>query len=48
MHHHYFDLKDLKSKTLKPILGIGLVIQACVKQTKIKNDNKIKISGINI
>jgi hypothetical protein len=48
MHHHYFDLKDLKIKTLKQTLCIGLVTQACIKQTKIKNDNKIKTYGINI
>jgi hypothetical protein len=48
MHHHYFDLKDLEIKTLKPTLCIGLVIYVHVKQTKTKYDNKIEINGINI
>jgi hypothetical protein len=48
MYHHYFDLKILKIKTLKPTLCIGLDTQACVKQTRTKNDNKIEINGVNI
>jgi hypothetical protein len=44
MHHHYFDLKDLKIKILKLTLCIGLAIQACVQN---KQEHKI-INGINI
>jgi hypothetical protein len=48
MHHHYFDLKDLKIKILKSTLCIGLAIQACVQnKQEQKKLHKIK-NGINI
>jgi hypothetical protein len=48
MHHHYFDLKDLKIKTLNRRYALALSFKLVQNKQKQKNNNKIQMNGVNI
>jgi hypothetical protein len=48
MHCHYFDLKDLKIKTLNRHYALALSLTLVQNKQKQNNNNKIQINGVNI